>query len=402
MRLPLALVATACSAAPATTSPMPQMQPPDFELVESQPIETALDTELPDTFGVWFEMIAHARRSIDLAQFYASNAPGSRLDQIVDTIEQAITRGVRVRFLVETSMIREYHDTVDRLQRAGAEIRALDLSTTSGGILHAKYLVVDDQDAFVGSQNFDWRALEHIQELGARCRAEHVVTGLRRLFAYDWALAGGETWADPAPPRPLEPLPFGGTRLPYPFELVASPAASLPVGIRAELPALVSMIAGATRQVRVQLLSYRAADDHGRPWTELEAQLLAAASRGVHVQMLLADWAKAAGTIEGLRQLARTPNVEIRFATIPAHSGGFIPFARVVHAKLLAVDDDRAWIGSSNWERGAFYDSRNVGLVIEDDYLAAQIAVFADRTWRSPYVMPLDPDVEYPPPRVSL
>src|SRR5213078_1973572 len=99
-----------------------------FELVETVPIETTLDhPALRDAAPVWLEMIAAARTSIDLGQFYASNQQPSRLEPIVQALEAAVARGVRVRFLAELGFVKTYPDTLDRLARAGAAVRHLDL-----------------------------------------------------------------------------------------------------------------------------------------------------------------------------------------------------------------------------------------------------------------------------------
>src|SRR5678816_2321717 len=112
--------------------------------------------------SVWLDMIGAARSSIDLGQFYASNQQPSRLEPVVRALEAAVARGVRVRFLAELGFVKTYPDTLERLARAGAQVRHLDLKPTPGGILHAKYFIVDDREAFFGSQNFDYRSLEHI------------------------------------------------------------------------------------------------------------------------------------------------------------------------------------------------------------------------------------------------
>lgn len=389
----LAAVACACAA------PRPigeRAGEPGLELVESSPIETALDhADLRDAFEVWPEMIGGARRGIDLAQFYASNAPGSRLEPVVAALEAAIARGVAVRLLVEKAFEATYPDTIARLRGAGAAVRNLDLGPAGGGILHAKYFVVDGREAFLGSQNFDWRALEHIQELGARVRAPAVVEALAAVFAHDWAIAGGAR--PPGAASPAAAAPGGASAV----RLVASPAHLLPPGVAWDLPRLVELIDRARRSVRVQLLTYRAADRRGEPWAELEDALRRAAARGVRVELLLADWSKRAQTIGGLQQLARAAGIEIRLVSIPPWSGGFIPFARVAHAKLLAVDGRAAWIGTSNWEKDYFYRSRNVGLVIEDPAIAARVDRFFEAGWRSPYAARLDPDAAYEPPRVQ-
>jgi phosphatidylserine/phosphatidylglycerophosphate/cardiolipin synthase-like enzyme len=258
-----------------------------------------------------------------------------------------------------------------------------------GGVLHAKYFLVDDRDGFFGSQNFDWRALEHNYELGARVHDPALVGGLAAIFAADWARAGGE----PAPERRAPP-PHG------PITLVASPPELLPAGVPWDLPRIVQLLDNATATITVQLLSYRA-DADGAPWNELEAPLLRAAQRGVHVQLVLADWSKRPRTIAGLQRLARIPHISIRLTTIPAWSGGFLPFARVTHAKVLVVDGKRAWLGTSNWEKDYFTKSRNLGVIIDDAALAAQLATCFATLWQSPYAAPLDPDATYTPPRIE-
>jgi phosphatidylserine/phosphatidylglycerophosphate/cardiolipin synthase-like enzyme len=352
-------------------------KPPVIQLVETVPVESSIERALPEAADVWVEMIAGAKTSIDLAEFYASNAPDSRLEPVVRALEAATARGVHVRMLAEHSFVKVYPDTLDRLARAHADVRHLDLGT--GGILHAKYFVVDGKDAFIGSQNFDWRALTHNLELGARIRDTAIAGGLEAIFALDWARAGGE-------PAPTATAPISA--------LVASPGSMLPPGLAWEVPALVARIDAARTTIHIQLLTYKAGD-----WDELEAPLLRAAARGVAVELLVADWSARKPTIGGLQSLARTAGVEVRMITIPPWSGGFIPYARVAHAKLLVVDGVAGWLGTSNWEKEYFYQSRNVALLVDDPALAAQLDLFFARAWK--LATRVDPDATYTPPRIQ-
>ncbi len=124
-------------------------EPPPIQLVESFPIETPLDhADLPEAHEVWLEMIAAATRTLDFAQFYASNAPGSRLEEVIVAIEEAAARGVRVRFLAEAKFAVIYPQTLDRLNaREGIEVRRYRTGEILGGVLHAKYFVVDGRTA---------------------------------------------------------------------------------------------------------------------------------------------------------------------------------------------------------------------------------------------------------------
>jgi phosphatidylserine/phosphatidylglycerophosphate/cardiolipin synthase-like enzyme len=87
--------------------------------------------------------------------------------------------------------------------------------------------------------------------------------------------------------------------------------------------------------------------------------------------------------------------------TIPPWSGGFIPYARVIHAKYLVIDDRRCWIGTSNWEWDYFHTNRNVGLVIDGKQPASTLNRFFLDGWNGPYARPVDPCVTYTAPRIG-
>ncbi len=364
----------------------------EIELVESAPLETALGhDDVRDAAEVWPEMIDRARRTLDVAQFYASEAPGeaaatSRLAPVVVAIERALGRGVRVRFLADASFADTYPDTLARLRRAGAAVRALDLRPRTGGVLHAKYFVVDGAESFLGSQNFDWRALAHIQEIGARVRSPALAGALLELFEGDWALAAGER----RPARALAPPAFvaaGGEAV----SLVASPEGLLPRDIPWDLPALEALLDGAARSVDLQLLTYAANNRDGSAFVRLDEALRRAAGRGVRVRLLVSHWAEKPGAAprRSLDALAGAPNVEVRVLAVPPWSGGEVPFARVAHAKYLVIDGQRAWVGTSNWEGDYFTRSRNVGVIAKGGALAPRLARVFEDGWSSPLARPL-------------
>lgn len=371
---------------------------PRLELVETSPVETTLGhAEIPEAYQVWPEMIAAARRTVDLAQFYLSNAPGGRLEPIVAALEAAADRGVIVRMLVETSMADVDPATIARLAtHHGIEVRRYDLAARTNGILHAKYFVVDGAEAFLGSQNFDWRSLEHIQELGLRTRLTEVIEPLGAIFELDWALAGGVASSGEAAIESTSGRDTGGGRA----VLVASPRELLPRDVPWELSRLVRLIDGAERSVRVQLLTY-STDDHGERFGELEDALLRAAARGVVVELLLSDWCKGKGTIEGLKRLVGTKGLVVRLVTVPPASRGFIPYARVIHSKYMVIDGRLAWVGTSNWEKEYFYRSRNVGVILDDRGIAASLERVFATGWVSAYAEPVDPTRVYVAPRVE-
>jgi phosphatidylserine/phosphatidylglycerophosphate/cardiolipin synthase-like enzyme len=302
-----------------------------------------------------------------------------------------------VRWLADAKFAKTYPELLERFARAGVEVRRFDAGASLGGVLHAKYFLADGQ-AYLGSQNFDWRSLEHIQELGVHVAVPEVVRALSDVFELDWGIAGGSAG------RPAQlvaasvfPVVADGARVTF----VASPTGWLPDERLWELPALVKLVDSAHRTVRVQLLTYRAHGGRSGDFPELEDALKRAAGRGVRVELLVSHWSEAPETLAGLKSLFAPPALEVRFLTVPSYSGGFIPFARVAHAKYLVVDGERAWVGTSNWERDYFYASRNVGLIVEGGALPARLDAYFAGTWGSPYAEPLDPARAYPAPRVG-
>jgi phosphatidylserine/phosphatidylglycerophosphate/cardiolipin synthase-like enzyme len=374
--------------------------PASLELVETMPVETSLDhADVRDAHVVWLEMIAGARKSIDFAHFYASNHDGGRLESVIAALEAAAARGVAVRFLAEEKFYKTYPETLDRLGRvSGIAVRRFDVARVFGGVLHSKSLVVDGREVFVGSQNFDWRSLEHIVELGLRIEAPRSAEAFAAIFECDWKIAGGVPLAEALAPLRGLPAPVdsvGGATIETRF----SPLSGVPSESWWDLPELVERIDSAKRTLKLQLLTYKMVGRDKEYFAELENALRRAAARGVGVRLLVADWGKRKGIVEGLQALEPLDNVEVRFVTIPAHSSGHIPFGRVLHAKTLTIDGERLWLGTSNWERDYFHQSRNASVFVDGGSIPARVDALHDELWTSSYATAVDPSAKYVAPK---
>jgi phosphatidylserine/phosphatidylglycerophosphate/cardiolipin synthase-like enzyme len=379
-----------------------------LRLVESFPLETTLDApDLPETAQVWIEMIAAAKREILLSHFYACTAEESSLNDVVEALQEAAGRGVAVRFLLAERFRETYPDLPAQLDAVkGIEVRFVDYKEVAGGVMHAKFMAVDSERVFLGSPNFDFRAMEHIQELGVDIENGAVAQGLRRVFSMDWVAAGGDALALPDAPASaysgtaqLVSSQAAGVEPATKVTLCASPKSQLPPGVQWDLPLLVDLIGSAQKTVRAQVLTYDATGYDRGYFATLETALRSAAARGVRVQLLVADWCKRKSCVDGLQSLAALRNVEVSFAVVPVWSQEFVPFSRVVHAKFCVADERAAWVGTSNWEGSYFTTSRNVGVILEGDAAAARLARWFDRTWSSEYKEPCVPGAAYTPPR---
>ncbi len=371
----------------------------DLEIVESTPLGAGLDNpDIRDAKDVWVTMIGGARRTLDLEQFYVSNAPGSTLERVLLTIRSAAARGVRCRLIVDAKMYRTYPATVDSLgQIPNIEVRRIDFGKVAGGVQHAKYFIVDGEEVFVGSQNFDWRALEHIHELGLRVHNAAFAQAYQRVFDLDWALAGGtDAHIDGGTvfsPLACAVVPGDTARITPTF----SPRGWIPDSVHWDESVIVGVIDGAKRSLTLQFLAYDTHERKGGAYLVIDDAIRRAARRGVRVRMIVADWSKASTAERALKSLSTEPNVELAFSCIPRWTGGYVSFARVEHCKFIVADGERSWLGTSNCEKGYFYSLRNLGVLCESRTLAGRLTAIFDKSWSSSFMDSISSDKVYTP-----
>ena len=377
----------------ATLAGLPALADGTTSLIQSVPTETTLaNPDLAFARDAWVDVIRHARTRLDFGEFYIAQAPGGALEPVLQELERAGARGVKVRFILSARMLDQDPAAVARLRRVpGLELRVFDLKGVSGGILHAKYFLADGREAVLGSQNFDWRSLEHIHELGVRTSDPALVDRLQEVFEVDWRFALDQHLPAAAP----------RTITPGPAELVASPPFLSPGTVRPAEEALVQLLGQAGATLQVQLLTYSPVAGRNHYWPALDSALRAAAVRGVKVQLLISDWIYKSRGLAHLKSLALIPNIEVRIATIPEATTGHIPFARTIHSKYMVVDGKTLWLGTSNWEEDYFEASRNVEVILHEAGLVKQAGEVFGKLWGSAYTQPLEPMKTYTPRKVD-
>jgi phosphatidylserine/phosphatidylglycerophosphate/cardiolipin synthase-like enzyme len=388
----------------------------NIELVESIPIETTLDNpDIRNTQEVWLEMINSAQTTLDIEQFYISNEKGEPLDTILNSIVAAAKRGVVVRIIIDAGMYKTYPESADELDKYdNIEVRKIDIKSITGGIQHSKYFIVDDKEVFLGSQNFDWRALKHIHELGVRIKQKVCISLYKNIFDFDWEISSGKNIADIRFKFPawhyckiLSDKKFGNIDL-YPTfsseELNKNwnnDGYSGNIGIDSlfndfkDIANILKIISNAKNEITLQFLSYNPITKDGY-WEEVDTALISASKRGVKVKLIVSDWNLGKTAVEHFKELIQYPNFEIRYTEIPDYSGGFIPFARVEHCKFITADS-LCWIGTSNMSYDYFYESRNVGLVLENGKFTQRLRDIFYKSWDSEYAHPIESGGEYVP-----
>lgn len=391
--VPALLAAGALAACAAASAP-------PLQLGETRPAETALgDPSVPAARDVWVEMIRGARRTLDLEHFYLSHRPGEALQPVLDEIGRAAARGVKVRLLLDAGFFRTYPMPAESLDALpNVELRRVDYRRLAGGVQHAKFMIVDWRDAWLGSQNLDWRALSQIHELGLRATDPLLAAAAAAVFESDWG--GADTtraFAAPAftaPPWPHRVVQAKGDTAEV--WLGASPRSTTPSGIPWDRELILRALAAAEREVTVQVMQY-GVGGRGAVDSTIHHALIAAGARGVKVRLIAADWALGGHNEEALRDLAAHANVEVKISRVPEWSGGYIPFARVEHCKYMTVDGRWLWVGTSNWEPGYFLNTRGLAFLVRNERLAKQARGIFEASWNAPTAAVWLPDTKLPP-----
>lgn len=375
----------------------------NFEIVECVPIETPFDnSNIRNAYEVWIELLKHAKQKLDIEQFYISNEKGEPLDDVINEIVSAGKRGVKVRVIADAIMYKTYPQTLDILKtQENIEVRLIDYRRIAGGVQHAKYFIVDDEIVFVGSQNFDWRSLKHIFELGFKIKSQELAGIFKDIFEIDWNLSGKGIAEIPKREYrvPLKIIDGSDTIKCIP---TFSPYKFIPDESLSDEKQILNLIDNAKEEIYFHVLTYSpVSGNKDEYYSTLDNALRRAAIRGVKVHVMTSDWSKRKPTIYYLKSLSVIPNINVKMTTIPEYSGGFIPFARVDHRKILIVDKNFVWLGTSNWEKSYFYKGRNLGIVVENEKVNKILKEIFLKSWNGPYSYEIKPEIDYQPPRIG-
>ena len=379
----------------------------ELQIVESVPEETVYGSQVTARpWAVWLEIIRSAKKTLDIEQFYIADKPGEVLEAVLDAVKAAARSGVKVRFIVDSVMVKESGRYLPALREAGVDVRVADFKKNGGGgVQHSKFFVADGREVFVGSQNFDWRSLKHIHELGIRIKSERAAADFGRVFEGDWAIAGGGSAKKVfskknknavTAAKPEEAVIESST-LTVKYSLAFSPVGLVPKGFDTEIDAMASLIKAAKKTVRGQVMTYALAEHGSKRWADLDEAIRIAAARGVKVELVFADWGMGGKADRDIKALSKTDNIAIKISVLPQHSSGFIPFSRVEHLKYLVADGETGFVSTSNWGPGYFLTSRGAAVVIYGADGALVLEDIFSRAWNGPYAQPVDPLKDYAP-----
>ncbi|WP_430505992.1 phospholipase D-like domain-containing protein [Haloparvum sp. PAK95] len=335
---------------------------------------TATAFVLPDEPNAPLAPLREADDRIRLAGYTLAS------ERVADALVDAHQRGVVVSVLVEGTPVggfpRPMARVLDRLHRAGIEVRVLAGPRSRFAFHHAKYAVADDR-VVVMTEN--WKPAgtggAGSRGWGVTVANASLASDLARLFELDATAVDAQPWPTARANVTLQNDSRAAAGFPDRFgPLSAEPE-------RVEL--LVTPEGGRSRMIsivddadeRVFVVVPRAGDD-----SELLAAVLRAADRGVRTRILLSNAWYDERENENLtaklnaRAVARDVPLTVSIAEPRSRYGK-------VHAKGV-VADDTVVVGSLNWNRQAATENREVLLAIESPRLADYFARVFAADWR--------------------
>lgn len=329
---------------------------------------------LPDAPNVPVGELSGAERRILLAGYTLTS------NRVAEVLVRARERNLTVEVLLEGEPVggrtRREARLLDRLVRAGVDVRLVDGPHARYSYHHAKYAVVDDR-AVVLTEN--WKPSgtggNSSRGWGVVTRQPAIVSGLAETFHADADWRDAKGWETVRRGRRFERGERSVGEYPVRFEpesvrVERTDLLVAPDNAQERLVRTLDRANGSIDVVQVTLGDWRA---------PLVTALRRAAQRGVTVRILLSD---AWYVREDNRALAQrfdewARDSDASLAVRLADPGdGY----EKIHAKG-AVVDDRVVLGSLNWNEQAATTNREVVLVLHGESVADYYGRVFERDW---------------------
>lgn len=376
--------------------------------------------------------LASASRSIDLSTHTFEHPDLARI------LAAATLRGVRVRLFLEGAPPGGITDAqkwcVAEIATAGGDVRYLAPTADAPKgyrpryqYMHAKYAIIDDRLALIGTENFSYDAMpvDAVNPVGGRrgfylfTNAQAVVVAFQQLFATDWAPdrfrdlhpfeAGHAAFGAPPPDFVFPPLPlYPVTESPFReptvtqgsanFMLISAPENAIrpDTGIHALIQR-----AGAGDEILLMQLYERKywGDSVSNPIADPNPRLQAiieAARRGARVRLLLdrffddsSELRSNQATVAYVQAIASAEQLDLEARTGNPTLGG-------IHAKVLLIrvgNEHWSAVGSLNGGEISHKLNREVILATDLADVYTRLAQVFLWDWNKPFVESFEHEV---------
>ncbi|MBV9021381.1 MAG: hypothetical protein JOZ71_11760 [Ktedonobacteraceae bacterium] len=280
--------------------------------------------------------IANAKKSVWVEIYLLSDR------NVIRALEEAANRGIDVRVMLEPHPFGGGPSptrTLDQLQAAGIKAQP---TSPSFALTHEKGMILDSQTAFIMTSNFTRAALGGSSGGGGVTNREYDiidsnpqdVQAVIAIFNADWNHTDAQ---------------FNDSNL------VVSPVNSR--------NAFTSLINSAHSTL---LIEAEEMNDSG-----IEQAIASAAQRGVHVQVILPapSGSSADSNSQGIGAI-KQGGVQVREDSL-----------LYMHAKIIVVDGQRAFVGSENISTQSLDKNRELGIIVSDSNVLTTLEQTFQRDW---------------------
>ena len=300
-----------------------------------QGVQVFVEPDAGDT--VITNAIAGAHKTILLEMYLLTER------KVINALEEAANRGVDVQVMLEQhpygSGSASPTQTLDRLKAAGVKAQA---TNPAFALTHEKGMVIDGNTAYIMTANFTLSALgggsyTKNREYGIIDTNTQDVQAVTTIFNADW---------NRSTPQIHDP------------NLVVSP-----VNSRTAFTALINSAH------KTLLIEAEEMQDSG-----IEQAIINAGQRGVKVQVILPSSSSSSSgdsNSSGIRAISHTG---IQIEEDPH---------LYMHAKIIIVDGQRAFVGSENISTASLEQNRELGILVSDQNVLSTLQQTFQEDWSS-------------------
>jgi phosphatidylserine/phosphatidylglycerophosphate/cardiolipin synthase-like enzyme len=280
-----------------------------------------------------------AKTSIKLAMYHLT------VSADIASLERAARRGVSVRVILDGDSLKTkaYKKILKELKASGVQVVG---SSPSFSITHEKAMTIDDQVAYVTSENLT-ASYATTRDFGLITHDTGVISEFNRVFEADWKNANSKTGDTPA--------------------LQNANLLWSPVNAESKLTDLIGS-ARTSLELYVENLSEQ----------KIIGALAAAAVRGVAVRVLTPLCDKNPNPFFNLPALRRLQAAGASARVMPAPETAETPY---IHAKAIFVDAISGYVGSMNFSGNSLLRAREVGMIFENAEVTGHLRETFERDW---------------------
>jgi phosphatidylserine/phosphatidylglycerophosphate/cardiolipin synthase-like enzyme len=307
-------------------------------------------TPSPEGLKPVADAIATARSSIKMIMFHLSEK------SIIRALIEARARGVDVQLILDAKNLesKSSQKIANELKNAGI---AVTPSSLEFSITHAKAMVIDDQRAIIMSLNLT-TLFAKTRDYALTTEDPAVVREFSSVFETDVQNASAHTKNTP-------PLSCAS--------LLWSPVNSE--------SRLVGLIDSAKTSI---ITSTENLGDKA-----IENALAKAAARGVKTRVLAPLCDLNPNPLLNVPVVRELDAEKIDARLMPGPSSPELPY---IHAKMMIVDDARAYVGSINFSENSTRHARELGILFDDKRAIAQISADFEADFAKAILPPADTD----------